>query len=312
DPILLDTPLGAQAAGDAAGSPAASQGPGAPAATAPPPTTTGKAIETPGASAAPAASPGVATPAASPGVATPDPGEDTGLPDPPAVELVVPEQQGTLVTPAKAKYSAKGLQLSVAYPADPGLYRLVATLHTSSGVAFDAATQAMLTPLLVRVGGPVAVAYGVTSSLSVPAGGATELGVRVMNTGLERWDQQLTVPRTLPAEEADPSERVTMVLPNLVATWVSASGQAVPPQAVMALAAQVATPGGETTVRLRLTGPVEPGEYLLLLDVVSPSQGSLLAHGGVPALVRVSVSQATTHAAPDAAGAMREGLGSPW
>lgn len=133
-----------------------------------------------------------------------------------------------------------------------------------------------------------------------------------MNAGLQRWDRQLTLPRTLPAEGADPSERVTMVLPNLVATWVSASGQAVPLPAVMALATLVAAPGGETTVRLRLTGPVEPGEYLLLLDVVSPSQGSLLSHGGVPALVRVSAPQATTDAAPDAAGAMREGLGSPW
>ena len=108
-----------------------------------------------------------------------------------------------------------------------------------------------------------------------------------------------------------PSTSVVVQMPRLVGTWVSASSQAVPRPAEAVLAPEAATPGGATTVRLGLTAPVEPGEYLLLLDVVSPSQGSLLAHGGVPALVRVSVVEAATVAAPNNAGAVRGEFGSP-
>ena len=218
---------------------------------------------------------------------------------------MVPEEQGAVVTPARAKYTSKGLRLTVEYPAAPGLYRLVTTLHASSGVAFDAATQALLAPVLVRVGGPVGVAYGVPSSVSVPAGGLAELGVRVMNTGLERWDQPLNLPRTLLAEDAGPAG-TTMVPATLVATWVSVSGQPVPPPTVVQIAPEAAMPGGEATALLRLTAPAEPGQYLLLLDVASPSQGSLLAHGGVPTLVRVLVEAAPVSTAAPVPTATRD------
>jgi hypothetical protein len=61
---------------------------------------------------------------------------------------------------------------------------------------------------------------------------------------------------------------------------------AVPPPTVVAIASEAAMPGGEAMAWLPLTGPAEPGQYLLLLDVASPSHGSLRVHGGVPALVR--------------------------
>jgi len=289
DPIVLDAPPsappGAALGGGASGSPGASRAPLGPVPSTPP--------------------------SSSNQGPTPAPGEDAGLPDAPSVELVVPEQQGTLVTPAKATYTSKGLSLAVEYPAAPGVYRMVTTLHAASGVAFDAATQALLTPMLVRVGGPVAVAYGVAPSVSIQAGASTVLPVRVRNTGLERLDRQLALPRTVPGGQGVSSDGPVVMLPSLVATWVSASGQAVPPPAVVDLAPDVATPGGETAARLKLVGPVEPGEYLLLLDVRSPSQGSLLAHGGVPTLVRVSVVPATMDVAPDAGGHARAAPGSP-
>ena len=53
--------------------------------------------------------------------------------------------------------------------------------------------QALLTPVLVRVGGRVSAAYGVASSVSIPAGGCGAQ-VRIMNAGLERWDRELTLP----------------------------------------------------------------------------------------------------------------------
>jgi hypothetical protein len=45
---------------------------------------------------------------------------------------------------------------------------------------------------------------------------------------------------------------------------------------------------------LGLTVPEAPGEYLLLLDVVTPERGSLVASGLAPALVRVTVLPATS------------------
>ena len=253
------------------------------------------------------------TPAADADVGTPKPGDDAEATDPPEIDLVVPEEQGAVVTPAKAKYTSKGLRLAVEYPVAPGLYRLVTTLHASSGVAFDAATQALLAPVLVRIGGPVGVAYGVTPNLSMQAGAEADLPVRVMNSGLERWDQPVDLPRTLRAEEAGPAGSTTMPA-NLVATWVSVSGQPVPPPTVVQVAPEAAMPGGEATALLRLTAPSEPGQYLLLLDVVSPSLGSLVAFGGVPMLVRVTVTEvaapATADGAPDADGPVWQGIGS--
>ena len=253
------------------------------------------ASKSPYPSAAPAASKTPdpsAAPAADADVATPEPDGDAEATDPPEIDLVVPEEQGAVVTPAKVKYTSKGLRLAVEYPAAPGLYRLVATLHASSGIAFDAATQALLAPVLVRIGGPVGVAYGVTPNLSVRAGAEADLPVRVMNSGLERWDQEVVPPPAFLAGEAGPPDQPLVMPANLVATWVSVSGTAIPSPAVNPIPAEAAKPGGEAIVRLRLTGPPEPGQYLLLLDVVSPSQGSILAHGGVPALVRVMVEAA--------------------
>ena len=186
DPTARETP-GPSAAPDARKSPNPSASAGA--------NEAARSSAAPDASTAPDPS---AAPAADAEVAMPEPDGDAEATDPPEIDLVVPEEQGAVVTPAKAKYTSKGLRLTVEYPAAPGLYRLVTTLHASSGVAFDAATQALLAPVLVRIGGPVGVAYGVTPNLSVQAGAEADLPVRVMNSGLERWDQEVVPPRGVP------------------------------------------------------------------------------------------------------------------
>ena len=48
-------------------------------------------------------------------------------------------------------------------------------------------------------------------------------------------------------------------------------------------------PGKTELVSLHLTAPVQAGEYLLLLDVMSRLDGSLTAAGGDPVVVRVTV-----------------------
>jgi hypothetical protein len=205
------------------------------------------------------------------------------------------------VTPAHATRTSKGLALDVAFPQAPGLYRLVATLHTKEGVAYDAATQALLTPVLVRVRPSVAAAYGVQPSLATTEGAKTQLAVRVLNAGTTRWDLEVAAPQTRVADERGVVSRTTTLRANLVATWVSASGDPVPAAVSQRLEDVLMAPGGSTQVDLPLTVPTTPGEYLLLIDVVSPSSGALSSLGSQPAIVRVTVAPPAPAATPEPA-----------
>ncbi len=274
----------------------------APAAASPTPVPSPRTRARPVASPTPAASPsaaptGAATspvvaPAASPAaLATPEASPSpTPLPEAPSVDLVVPEQLGGVVEPAKATRRAGGLRLNVRYPSQPGLYRMSVLLHTPQGVAYDAVTQDLLTPVLVRVNGPIAAAYGVAPALTVTTGLEASLPVRVMNAGSTRWDQVATAPRSNVAGEAVPVDRTTRIPARLVATWISADGQAVPASVTADLDSDVSKPGGATAAVLTLVAPATPGDYLLLLDVVSPANGSMSSLGSAPAIVRVTVA----------------------
>jgi hypothetical protein len=222
----------------------------------------------------------------------------TPLPDAPEVDLVVPEAAGSVVEPVTAARDSTGLRLTVAYPKIPGLYRLTALLHTAEGVAYDNATQALLTPVLVRVGGDYAAAYGAPSALDLEAGDAVKLPIRVMNAGAQRWDMEIASQPTAVAGQAQLPGRMVTVPAHLVATWVSAEGHAVPAPVTVALADSVAAPGGIAEAEVGLTVPDEGGEYLLLLDVVSPVSGPLSALGSEPAIVRVSVTGSLIPATP--------------
>jgi hypothetical protein len=48
-------------------------------------------------------------------------------------------------------------------------------------------------------------------------------------------------------------------------------------------------PGAIADASLDLAVPVQPGNYLLVLDVVTPSQGSLASLAVPPTMVRVTV-----------------------
>jgi hypothetical protein len=60
-------------------------------------------------------------------------------------------------------------------------------------------------------------------------------------------------------------------------------------------------PGAREAYALEFEAPAEPGNYLLILDVVSPLYGSITAVGGDPVVVRVRVVPAAIDetAAPD-------------
>jgi hypothetical protein len=232
---------------------------------------------------------GAAAPAAT---SDADPGT-TATQDAAGVDLVVPEQPGELVAPVPAKRLASGgLAVAVQMPANPGLYRLVATIHGPDGVAYDAATQALVPALIVRVVGGETARYTMVETATTQAGGPFELAVRVTNLGRSAWGQAAT---THPVSEAeiDPASRAT-----LVARWVDLGGGASAPAAPGTPADAVAVtvlpaglaPGGSADVDVQMSAPAAAGEYLLVLDVVDPLTGSMAASGVPPGIVRVTVS----------------------
>ena len=212
--------------------------------------------------------------------ADPAGGETAGATPPatPRIDATAPEAPGDIVTAETTLASDGTLSANVALPPEPGLYRLVPTLHDATGVAFDAATQALIAPMVVRVAGRVSVAFAVPSALSVAAGARTTIAVRVANDGSEPWTS------APPWDIVRPTAFVT-------ATWVPL-GMAVDTTADMTGAEVDIDPGRQAVVGVPLIAPRTPGSYMLLLDVLSPTYGSLTSRGVPPATVLVTVTPA--------------------
>jgi hypothetical protein len=254
----------------------------------------------------PAASPAGSGPGASagpsneprpPGRPRPSRGPDqpTGptVSEPPAIALVAPETPGTVVTPSRATLSHGRLRLTVGLPTEPGTYRLTTTVHGADGLAFDAATQALVPSVTVRVSRRLSVAYGVVADLAMPAGASLAVPVRLANDGILDW----ALPPVAGDDAIDPLVARSRPPARLVARWVLLGLATITDTTDSTAPLQVA-PGSETTVQLTLTAPTVPGDYLVVLDVASPLHGSLAASGVAVGQVRVIVGPATTPAAP--------------
>ena len=88
---------------------------------------------------------------------------------------------------APAEGSASSRTVTLITPDAPGLYRLVTTLHDKDGVAFDAASQAQVPALLVRVTGGLWASYGLPADTTAAVGEDVVLQVRVANSGSLPW-----------------------------------------------------------------------------------------------------------------------------
>ncbi|HEX5823474.1 MAG TPA: hypothetical protein VFY18_03350 [Candidatus Limnocylindrales bacterium] len=218
-----------------------------------------------------------------------DPGT-TATTDAAGIDLVVPERTGEIVAPVKAKrLAAGGLAVPLTVPSSPGLYRLVATIHDADGVAFDAATQALVPALVVRVIGGETAAYDMAPTATAKAGGPFALQIRVTNLGRSAWGHATAV-HIVGQAETEPASRAT-----LVARWVDlggAAGPATPAGGSVAMTILPAglAPGRSVDIDFQMAAPAAAGEYLLVLDVVDPRTGSLAASGVPPGIVRVSVT----------------------
>jgi len=260
-----------------------------------PPAAPGPAVEPAAPIASPAESPGASPVESEEPSPSPSAEPQAGAPQPPRADdpaegrlsLVEPERIGSVVEPVRAGGGATRFIVPLALPDRPGRYRLVATLHDATGVAYDAATQALLPGLLIRVSGDVGARYLVAGTARATAGERFELRTAVVNVGATMWGHERLEGRVRESDEE--------LQASLVAHWVSLTPgvDAVPPGIRVPL--PPAMPFGDTArVTLEGTAPAAPGHYLLVIDVVDPDLGSLAAHGNEPALVRVTVEAAAS------------------
>ncbi len=202
-----------------------------------------------------------------------------------ATTIIVPEDPGDVVDPVPLAIGQRHLAATVDVPSVPGRYRVTLTLHDDIGQAFDAISQAMLPTMLVHVTGEVDGAVVAPSSVTVASGDATSLPIIVSNLGVMPWGREPVVaPRGRPA--------VDVVAATLLGRWVQLgptdSGQ-LPPDLALELPPGLG-PATSTTLTPVVAVPANPGDYLLILDILIPGQGSLTALGMPPTLVRVTIA----------------------
>jgi hypothetical protein len=217
-------------------------------------------------------------------------------PEPPILTLIQPEQPGTLVTVNDAVVEASSISASVTIPERPGLYRLVVSIHDFDGVAYDAATQALIPALIVHVAGDLWADYRFIEPASTTLGAVLFVPVRLGNTGATPWESDATW-EIGGGNGIRPGPRA-----HLEIRWLALGGarQApdVEPPTPDDVLLPVIDPGTDVVVRLSLDAPSTPGDYLLVLDVVSPVAGSLAASGVPPGLLRVHVGDAVPAVKP--------------
>ena len=203
-----------------------------------------------------------------------------------AADLVVPEAAGDVVAPTAAKVGKSLFSVPVTLPSVPGHYRLTVTLHDGEGVAYDDATQAMIPSLNVRVTGDYDTAIDVVPATQLTARQEALLGIRVTNIGKLAWGHGAV---NTPSGRNVPAQAATVVgrwLP--LSTGAALDADPTTQETDASLPIGFAS-GQKADAILGVTAPSTPGDYLLLLDVVTPEHGSLVASGADPTLVRITV-----------------------
>lgn len=205
--------------------------------------------------------------------------------------LVMAERPSDVIAPAALKITRTQMAFNIATPAVPGRYRLTITLHDAEGVVYDPVTQAQLPALLVRVTGDLDAGIDAPARLDLAPGATTDLTVWVANLGRTTWGHKAF------EDPRDPEGTVKAEAAHVTGTWVALGAADNADQLAAADAASVAAavlPAGfkarsVADLKLGLFAPSVAGEYLLLLDIVTPEAGSLTSRGVEPTIVRVTV-----------------------
>jgi hypothetical protein len=219
---------------------------------------------------------------------------------PPDFGLITPERLGDVVAPAALKVDRKFLSLRVSAPTTPGRYRLTVLLHDKDGVVYEPTNQTSVSPLIVRLSGAYDAAISGPGSIDLAPGAAHSMSLWVGNLGSVTWGE-----KAIPGKAVDASRRPVAATPathaRVVGTWVALAVD--DPRQVEAATAAPVTPAelpaafasrDVAKVDLRMFAPSAEGNYLLLIDIVTPADGSLAALGVEPTIVRVHVTEPPT------------------
>ncbi len=221
----------------------------------------------------------------SPAMAGDPPVASPSIEEPVTPSLVMPEVLGAVVDLVAVKSTERNLTAAIVAPEAPGLYRLVTTVHDADGAALDTGTEPPIRALIVRVMGPLSAVVSAPALLDVVAGSTVDLPVAVMNSGIVPW---VTNNPTTDGDDRKPARSSASAL--LTGHWVRLEWSTSPDEDGPVSVRLDAAPGATDIVSLRLSAPDRPGEYLLILDVLSPVDGSLAAAGGDPVVVRITVT----------------------
>ena len=210
--------------------------------------------------------------------------------DPPtdAVGLVVPEHAGDVVAPVAIKVAKKAFPVPVVLPDAAGRYRLTITLHDADGVVYDAATQALIPSLIVRVTGDFDGAITAAPSATSSRAARPRLGVRAENLGLTAWGREAI-------KTASNQGRPAPAVPaTVVGRWIplSAGAELLPDATTHTVSTDLPVglaPGATVDAWLYLSSPEAAGDYLLVLDVVTPDAARSSPRVPTPTFVRVTV-----------------------
>ncbi|MEJ7748733.1 MAG: hypothetical protein WKF56_05495 [Candidatus Limnocylindrales bacterium] len=218
--------------------------------------------------------------------------EDPKPVEPPSLGLVTPERLGDVIAPVRVKIARKSRAFMMELPAAPGRYRLTITLHDAEGVMYDPATQAMLPSLIVRITNELDAEIIAPARIELEAGAATTVPLWAANLGKQPWGHAAI------RNVKDPERSTPATAARLTGQWISlgafddaaqaaASAAAVEPKTLpWALAPREMVP-----VNLDLAAPTVPGDYLLVLDILTPERGSITASGVEATIIRVRVAK---------------------
>jgi hypothetical protein len=198
--------------------------------------------------------------------------------------LITPERIGDVVAPRKVAITSTRMSFYVRAPSTPGRYRLTVMLHDTEGVAYDAATQAMVKPLIVRVTGEHDAGVMAPDRLDMEPGRAQKQSMWVANLGRSAWGRRGGPDRTSYA--------------RLTGSWIALGGLDDAAQQAAAAAASFVpvdlpaafAPRAVVKADAAIFAPTAPGDYLLILDIITPEVGSLSAQGVDPTIIRVHVA----------------------
>jgi hypothetical protein len=207
-------------------------------------------------------------------------------PESSGIDLVAAERLGSIVAPVKAQVGKSTLSIPVTMPGLRGQYRLVVTLHDAKGDAYNSVSQQLVRQVVVRVTGSVDGGIAVRPEFTSVASSPVRLQVGVTNLGVVAWGRQSPTGRRPRLGEGPESAL-------LVTRWIPLD----PGEPLGAWGDEVLVlppglePGASADLGLSWTAPPTAGQYLLVLDIVTPADGSLAALGIGPTLVRVSVTE---------------------